>query len=407
MTAIKENYCIAMQPICNAKMEHVADELLYRAAANAKGATVDDDELATARVCNIAFYETGVKNLVDSRRLFINMPTEWLLKPELLPSNPEQIVIEVLENVVGSTQIVNALKHIRSLGYTVALDDFVLNEKTLPLLDVADIIKVDLLNPFNMDHIDVYKDRGITLLAEKVEDYDTYIEMRDLGFEMFQGYFYAKPETHQATSRNRSNNHLALLRLISEIQSENANIRQLQNIIAQDLELTFLLLKYANSAMYQRRGTVETIGQALNSLGLNRVRTVAMTIMMAKNGPASRLVLGQALTRAAMCQELCSTFNSNSDVAFTVGLVSMMDSILGEPLETLVKNLTVTGDILEVVLERKHDLGHLLNDIESFENADILEWNHEKVEQFNDSWLKSQVWATNILSSINVRSIKE
>lgn len=406
MTSKKENYCIAMQPICNAKMEHIADELLYRTAVNAQGVFVDDNELATARVCNIAFYETGIKNLVDNRNLFINMPTEWLLKPELLPPNSEQIVIEVLENVIGSKEVIDSLKIIKQKGYTIALDDFVLNSQTMPLLDIADIIKVDLFNPINMQHIDLYKSKGIKLLAEKVEDYDTFIEMRDLGFEMFQGYFYAKPETHKATSRNRSNNHMALLRLISEIQHENTNLRQLQDIIAQDLELTFLLLKYANSAMYNRSGSIETISQAINSLGLNRIRTIAMTIMMAKNGPASRLMLGQALTRAAMCQELYTIKGSNGDVAFTVGLVSMMDSILGEPLEALIKNSTVSNEIIEIVIERKHVLGELLSNIEKFENAEILDWNNEQVEKYNDSWLKSQVWATNTLASINVCSIK-
>jgi c-di-GMP-related signal transduction protein len=139
-------YCIALQPICNARLEHVADELLYRSSAKAGVAEIDDQVTATARVCNAAFYETGVEALCGTRKLFFNAPREWLLKPELLPPDVDQVVIEVLESVEGDPEVLEALKELKARGYTLALDDFVLTEATRPLLDLADIIKLDLVS---------------------------------------------------------------------------------------------------------------------------------------------------------------------------------------------------------------------------------------------------------------------
>ncbi|MFT7366153.1 MAG: EAL and modified HD-GYP domain-containing signal transduction protein, partial [Marinobacter psychrophilus] len=164
------SYCIALQPICDANMVHVADELLYRATAGASFAVIEDGLIATARACNAAFYEIGVESLCGRRKLFFNAPREWLLNPALLPPSPEQVVIEVLECVEGDEEILAALKHIKSQGYTIALDDFVLTDDTRPLLDLADIVKLDVLEqPPTRKQVEHYLTRGITLLAEKVE----------------------------------------------------------------------------------------------------------------------------------------------------------------------------------------------------------------------------------------------
>lgn len=141
-----QNYCIALQPICDGDLEHVADELLYRASASDTFANVSDEQAvqASARVCNIAFYEVGVENLVGRRKLFVNAPRDLLLKRELLPPRSRQVVVEVLESVAGEPAILDSLRQLRAMGYPVALDDFVLTETTRPLLEVASIVKIDM-----------------------------------------------------------------------------------------------------------------------------------------------------------------------------------------------------------------------------------------------------------------------
>lgn len=397
----KPKYCIALQPICNSDMDHIGDELLYRSAADAKVAIIEDDQTATARACQIACYEVGLANLVGSRKLFINMPNEWLLQPELLPPHPDQVVIEVLESVVGSPEIIAALHKIRAMGFSIALDDFILTEETKSLLNVANIIKVDLSVSASINHIGLYKSKGIKLLAERVEDYNTFVNMRKMGFELFQGYFYGKPETHKATARNRSSNNIVLVKLLSELQNNDISYKELQNIITLDPELTYYILKYTNSALFHHGGEIHTITQALNALGLRRVRIIAMTIMLANNGPASRLALNQALTRAAMCENLSTNIGSGYGVAFTAGLMSMMDVLLGEPLPDLLSHLPMSSETIEAILYRKHSLGELISRVEEFESASVHDWESDLVERYNDSWLKSQTWATQTLANLN------
>lgn len=398
-----ENYCIALQPICNPKMRHVADELLYRSSAEATFATVDDEMQATARVCNAAFYETGLEKLIGNRKLFFNAPREWILKPELLPPNPEQVVLEVLESVTGEPEILQALKRVKDLGYEIALDDFILSTETEPLLDVASIIKVDLLAPVHEADINLYKERGLQLLAEKVEDLETFKTYRDWGFDYFQGYFYAKPEVHAETSRKgRGNNRGAQIRILKEAQEEEPNYEVMENLIAQDPQLTFMLLKYVNSAAFRRRSEITTIHQALNTLGIDRVRTIVTTVMLANNGPASRLLLPQALTRACMCEKLARGMSGlNARTAFMVGLMSMMDVLMGTDLDDLLEQLPLSTEVKAAILQRQGKLGQLLNLVEAFEQAKLAGKSAGLVERLNKAWMESQVWSNEIMMQVD------
>lgn len=399
----EENYCIALQPICDFRMRHVADELLYRASASATFATVDDQVQATARACNAAFYETGLEKLIGHRKLFFNAPRDWILNPELLPPNPKQVVIEVLESVTGEPEILAALKRLRKLNYEVALDDFILTPETEPLLEVASIIKVDLFEPVREGDIDLYKSRGISLLAEKVEDLETFKKYRDLGFEYFQGYFYAKPEVHAETSRKgRGNNKGAQIRILKEAQSAEPDYQVMEHLIAQDPQLTYMLLKYVNSAAYRRVNEITTIHQALNTLGIERVRTIVTTVMLANNGPASRLLLPQALTRAAMCEKLAEGIKGvNQRTGFMVGLMSMMDLLMGTSMTDLLEQLPLSNEIKQAILYRQGRLGQLLGLVIAFEEAKLANKSPSLVQRLNEAWVESQVWSNEVMSEVD------
>src|SRR5690606_13086273 len=137
-----------------------ADEMLYRAAPDSLHAQIDCGLTATVRACSTAFYEIGLQALVGDRLLFFNAPREWLLEPDLLPPCSNQLVIEVLESVTVDNQLLRRLEHLREQGYRLALDDFVLTEQTRPLLELADIIKVDMLQPQDPASLDIYRQHG-------------------------------------------------------------------------------------------------------------------------------------------------------------------------------------------------------------------------------------------------------
>ncbi|MFA5664745.1 MAG: HDOD domain-containing protein [Burkholderiaceae bacterium] len=395
-----------MQPICDGELTHVADELLYRSSATATSASIAPDEAAaaTARVSHVAFYEIGLDNLSGKRQVFLNTPRHWLLNPELLPPNPRQLVVEVLETVQGDREILEALAHIRSLGFRIALDDFVLNKQTESLLEYADIVKFDMLQPFNVEAVVACQGRGLTLLAEKVEHYDTFKRLRDMGFSLFQGYFYAQAQTRSENAGVRGNNHMALLHLVAELQRQNTHTRKIERIITQDAQLTFLLLRYVNSAVFHYHGQIKTVFQAVQVLGLRRVRNMAITLLLANNGPASKLLMSQALTRASMCEQLAGTQGDYPDSAFLTGLLSMMGDLLGQPLEQLLGKLALSEEIVQAVLARSGPLGSLLHTVLAFENADTQQWTPEQVDRYNQTWLESQAQTTQTLQMVEDHS---
>jgi len=400
--ASDKNYCIALQPICDTKMQHIADELLYRSSTTATFAQIDNQLMATARVISATFLENSLEDLIGNRKLFFNAPKEWILQPELLPPYPEQVVIEVLENVTGEPEIINALKKIRALGYDIALDDFILNDKTRPLLDVANIIKVDLFEPVIEEDIAEYKRRGIRLLAEKVEDMETFNRFKEMGFEMFQGYFYARPQVHKETSRKgRGNNQNAQIRIIAELQTNEPNYERLENLIAQDPQLAFMLLKYVNSAAFRRRNEITTIQQALNTLGLDRVRNIVTTIILANNGPVSRLLLPDALTRAHMCQSLAEeTKDIDTRSGFMLGLISMIDLLMAMDMAELMAELPLTQEIKNAILLKEGRLGKLLNLVIAFEQAKLQNHSPDLVNKLNTIWLKSKKWSNEVMDQV-------
>lgn len=399
---MEESYCIALQPICDGQMRHVADELLYRSSSDAKFAQVDDALMATARAINATFFETGLQKLIGDRKLFFNAPREWLLQPDLLPPFPEQVVVEVLESVTGEPEVVEALKRIRSLGYDVALDDFILNDATRPLLEAASIIKIDLFEEVNPEHIAEYKQRGIKLLAEKVEDLETFKKYRDQGFEYFQGFFYAKPETHAETSRKgRANNQAAQVKILAELQEEEPDYTLLENFIAQDPQLAYMLLRFVNSAAFRRRSEITTIHQALNTLGIDRVRSMVTTVMLANNGPASRLMLPEALTRAQMCEQLAkATKNVDPREAFMVGLMSMMDKLMAMPMIDLMKELPLSPEIKDAILFKQGRLGKLLTLVQAFEKSKLAGQSNKLINTLNKAWLRSKEWSQLVLGQV-------
>lgn len=284
-----DNYCIALQPICDRKMRHVADELLYRSNANAPSATFSDDMVATARASNIAFYEIGLEQLVGNRKVFLNVPREWLLRPELLPPHSSQIVIEILETVVAEPEIIHALEHIKQKGYLIALDDFVLNDKTRRLLQYADYVKIDRWQHFSIEECAFYKEKNIKLLAEKVETYEDFQLLRHKGFDYFQGYFYAKPVTQVEWAYDRVSNRQAQLALLVELQRQQVDYDKLETLILIDPHLTYVILKYANSALYALQAPSTSMRQALQVLGLRRVRAIVATQLFAAGQPVNAL----------------------------------------------------------------------------------------------------------------------
>lgn len=396
-------YCIALQPICDSRMVHVADELLYRASAGAAGAVIDNQMTATARVCNAAFYETGLEALCGTRKLFFNAPRDWILQPDLLPPNQDQIVIEVLESVEGDTEVLAALEQAKARGYTLALDDFVLTKATEPLLDLVDIIKLDVLHqPPKEGDLDKYRARGITLLAEKVENLEVFEGCKEQGFTLFQGYFYARPEVKSATAVKRESNKSAQLEILSEVQRQEVDHDRVEQLLAQEPQLCVRLLRMINSAQYKRANTISSLRQALMLLGVERLRTLVTTLVLANDDSCNMLLLPQVLTRAAMCRRLAAgEFKEDPDSAFMTGLLSMADLMLNQSAEEVCEQLPLSDAVTQALISNGGNMGKILRLVIAFENAELRSAGDRAVAKLNQYYLESRTWANQMLAGLD------
>lgn len=397
---IEDNYYITLQPICDSGMRHIADEVLYRPSKTLVFSKIDNHLITTTRVVNTAFLENSLKKLVGNRKLFFNAPKEWILKPELLPPYPNQIVIKVLKNLISEPEVITALKEIHNLGYNIAFDGFILNDATRPLLNIASIIKIDVFEPIVEENIAEYKQHGIRLLAKKVDNLATFNHFKSIGFDMFKGCFYTHPEIYTENSTYHKNNNIHI-RIISELQLEEPSFELLEKLITQESQLSFMLLNYVNSLILDSKNEINTIYQALKTLDLDKTCNIVTTIILANNSPASRILLPKALTRAYMCQNLAEkTRDLDSRSGFILGLVSMMDLLMNIDLVELIEELPLTLEIKEALTLGKGNLGELLNLVIAFEEAKVDSRSPELISRLNDTWLASQKLSNEVINTV-------
>lgn len=367
-----DQYCIALQPVCDALFQHIGDELLYRASPQANNAEIDDPLLATARACSAAIYDIGLEKLVGNRWLFLNVSSEWLARPELLPMPAEQIIIEITDTVPADSDTVRAIQLIKARGYRVSWTLQGDHDRARTLGVLADIVKVDTTQPYDEKAVEALASGKRTFLAEKVDDLAVFERYKALGFTLFQGYFFAQPKTHTSSLNTRRGNQSIQLKLITELYRDTVNLDDIAKLIAQDPYLYVTVLKRANSGYFGQGKQITQLKRSLQLLGLIELRTLVATVMLSQNGPVCRLTMKLALTRALMCRLLADPFPGiDRESAFTAGLFSLMDVMLDLPMETLLREVPLPGDVLAALRSRSGSLGALLILAEDYEKMAI------------------------------------
>ena len=258
---------VARQPIFNGKIEVVAYELLYRNGMLNRAELIDDNEATTDVLTNV-FLQMGIDTIAEGKRAFVNFNEALLLQqvPRLLPANI--LAVEILETVVPTETLLQVCKQLKQEGYWVVLDDFVPSQAWLPLAKIADIIKIDFKNPKSLEarnyllRHDVHQPE---YLAEKIETKEEFMQARKQGYSYFQGYFFQKPVILSQKEMPLSS--IQHLRLLKELYAENIDMKRFEEIVKRDMSLSYLLLKYVNSAFFSFRSQVQSIRHAAALLG--------------------------------------------------------------------------------------------------------------------------------------------
>ena len=363
---------IARQPIFNKNMDVFGYELLFRSGSNSKSFDGISSSHATASVIG-GLFESGIDDIVDNKRAFINFDASFINSdlPELIDS--QRLIIEVLEDVVPDRELIDRIVDLKKKGYRIALDDFIEGYSEYPLVPYADIIKYDILAT-PLDQIQTEVTRALkekkVLLAEKIETETDFIKAKEMGFTLFQGYFFSKPSiiskpTPKATTKAQYG------RIINELKKEEPSFQALAEIIEKDVNLAYKVMRVISS----RAGDdlIYSIKRALTYMGLKELErwiNILMIQELGDNKPKELTHMSLIRTKFADSVAIMGGLKNLKYEASMMGLFSTIDAMLDQKMEIALEDISLPSSIKDSLIRNQGVLVPIYHLVLSYERGD-------------------------------------
>lgn len=375
----EENYLIGRQPILNRNEEIVAYELLFRSAGSREAATVTDASQATASVIINTLSGFGLEQILGPHLGFINLDLELLMSDSLHILPKERVVLELLETLQVTPDLVERCRSLKEAGFVLALDDHEFSPLYQELYTIVDIVKIDLVQtpvPDLAGMIERFRPYPIKMLAEKVETRDDYLACRDLGFEYFQGYYFAKPSVLEKKRIDEAGS--TLLRLM-RLLTEDAEVPAIEQAFRESPGLTYKLLLLVNSVALGMRGKIQNVRHAVGILGRQQIkRWVQLALFASDDSRGSENPLVEmAAVRAAFMEQLATRLpcmRDNHDApeqAFMTGILSLLETIYDISMDEILASLNLSEEVMAALTARSGIYGRLLEAAELAEQMDF------------------------------------
>lgn len=368
---------VARQPIFNRKEQVVAYELLYRESEKNVFSGTDGDQ-ATAELMINSFLNIGIDKLTEGKRYYVNF-TAGLLESRM-PTyfDPDQLVIEILEDVPITRSLIERCRQLKRLGYMIALDDFCLKhrghqELLHQLLKYIDILKVDFFKTTQAERQSILhscRPYGLTFLAEKVETRKEYEQAAADGFHLFQGYFFSEPVV--IDGQDITYHFHAYYELLHELSQEQPDIQVVTNIIEKDLSLSYQLLKLLNSPANRPIQKIKSIRQAIVLLGFKEIKRwiyiLSFKDLTKRKNSSKNEVVKISLIRAKLCELLAKKTNRPQPSSYMLtGMFSFIDTLLHKELPEVISELPLTDEVGQALLGKENDYRKILRLAKSIE----------------------------------------
>ena len=370
---------IGRQPILADNERVVAYELLFRSIAAKNFANVRDATFSSANVINNTLTNFGIQNLLGEHRGFINLDYELLMSDvlEILPR--DQIVLELLESLEVTDELVARCRTLKEMGFTLALDDHEYSPVYHELYQIADIVKADLVQtPIERlpEMVRLLRPYPVKLLAEKVESRAAFMACRNMGFDYFQGYYFAKPSVLE--KRHLADSETVLLRLM-RLLFEDAESEEIEEVIKCSSTLTFKLLVMANSVAYGIRDHIDSVRRAISIIGRNQIKRWVQLALFATEDmqPGESPLFDMAAVRAGFMENIARQVPALAhdrdapDKAFLVGILSLLKQVYAISLEELSSKLNLDEEVQAALMAREGVCGRLLKLAEKSEALDF------------------------------------
>ena len=403
---------VARQPIFSRRQGVYGYELLFRDGLE-NAFRGGDGNRATSSVIETGLLNIGLDQLTGGKPAFINFTRDLLLADEVLLLPRRAVVIEILEDVEPTPDIVEACEELVRRGFTLALDDYVLGSGFDPLLELAKIVKFEFPVIRGGDHAAFEEQvrrlrlRGTKLLAEKVETREEFDEAVERGFHLFQGYFWGRPAT--VTGKKIEASPRAYLELLEQVHDSEMSVTHVKDVVKADPALSLSLLRYINSGLFRWMSPVDSIHRAVVLLGPDEIRRwvsfMAVTTAVGDDRPQELILT--AVTRGRFCEVLAPAFNLGEralDLFFT-GLFSLADAMLGLPIEDAVEHIPLSGDARRALLAEGGPFAEVLQIAIAYERGDWSAFSSRALELGLDEreapqrYREAVEWANTLTSS--------
>jgi len=358
---------IGRQPIMDQWYQVVAYELLY----HAEGGSMAGQENLAAQSIVTGLMDIGIEKLTGNKPVFINMPALFLQNDLLALLPADQVGVEIGQNVKMDGKIIDECRELKERGFTLLLDSYSYEPSLEAILDVVDYVKIDFKScPDIAEQLAVFRQYPVKLLAKKIETLAEHDIAKTAGINYFQGYFFCKPERMEK-AKTLPDSKLATMHALQQVMSAEA-IEDIEDVVKQDMGLSYRLLKYINSAVFGMSREIESIQQALSLLGLNNIRRWLSMLALASLGESKPLELVRmAMLRGKFLDGIAEARkDSRTSDYFLLGMFSLLDAILDQPMDQALDDIALPADVREGLLDDYSQFGRLLSMIRSIEKGE-------------------------------------
>ncbi len=355
-----DNILLASQGIYDRNKELFGTELLFRNESGNTAMEVGEDTATSEVLVN---HCSSVTNEVTHllRPAFINVCADFFLSEAFLPLDPQYIVIELVERIDVTDAFITAVKRWKKKGFRFALDDFEFTPEWDPLLELADVVKVDVLGQdpnLIQQQLDSLKPYRCKTLAERVETQEEYDLFKEQGFDLFQGYFLSRPTIIKGTSIRPEQ---ASATDILKVTTGSSSFDDIADTVSRDPRLSLQILKMVNSPLYNLERPIEKIREAIVFLGISQLRKWAIVLSLLSASQNCREAHRVVLNRAKFCEYYAYHSKMvDPEKAFLVGLLSGIDVLLGVLPEDFAKSINLTDEMTAAITAKEGRLGKIL-----------------------------------------------
>ena len=370
-----DQFFLARQPILGRDQRLVAFELLFRTAGSTE-ANVTDDAAATAAVISHAS-QLGMHQVVGAQLAFVNVSAAALMSDYVRFLPADKVILEILETVKATPELLARVAELKALGFKFALDDVVAeSDDVRALVGLVDVIKIDVkgVDPARLPAlIKSLRRDNKKLLAEKVETREEFSRCLELGFEYFQGFYFARPAI--LSGKKIAPSELAILHLLELLNSE-ADDHTIELAVKRDALISLNLLRLVNTPASGARGKIDTLGQAIEVLGRQQLQRWLQILLYATPGGEVEMnlpLLQMATTRGKMLElmtlKLHPGQHAAADMGFTVGIMSLTDALFSMSMRDILATVDVADEVKAALLDREGEYGDMLNVVDILEKA--------------------------------------